>query len=159
MPPRARPSAPQLMGLVVGYAIIVVGAIGLLDQVGLRSSLLVTGWVVAADAAHDLLLAPVVCVAAFAITRLVPAKWRWPVGAAVLASATVLAFSYPALRGFGRTTAPGNTSVLPLDYPTATLTVLSVIWALALTWGLAVAAVHRRPGHRTIRRPSGPTQP
>ena len=41
-------------------------------------------------------------------------------------------------------TAPGNPTVLPLDYPTALLTVLGVIWALAITWGVASFVSLRR---------------
>ena len=73
-----------------------------------------------------------------------PTPWRWPIRAAAIGSAIVLAVSYPALRGFGRETAPGNATVLPLDYTTAVLTVLSVIWVAALVTGL-IATI--RGGH------------
>ncbi len=82
------------------------------------------------------MIAPLICVVGLAIAHVAPSPWRWPVRAAAIGTAIVLAVSYPALRGFGHQTAPGNATVLPLDYTTAVLTVLSVIWAAALVTGL-----------------------
>jgi len=60
-------------------------------------------------------------------------------------TAFVLLVGYPALRGFGRATAPGNASVLPLDYPTAIVTAVAVVWGLAALWG-AVNWIAQRTG-------------
>jgi hypothetical protein len=122
---------------VVGAGIMAYGVIGLLDSTSLSAARSVALWVVGADLLHDLLIAPVVCLLGFVIARVAPAAWRWPVRAATLTTALVLAVAYPALRGFGRDRVPDNRSVLPLDYPTAIATVLAVVWVIALIWGLA----------------------
>ena len=122
---------------VVGALIMAYGVVGLLDSTSWSAAKSVALWVVGADLLHDLVVAPVVCVLGFVIARRVSAAWRWPVRAATLTSALVLAVAYPALRGFGRDRVPDNRSVLPLDYPTAVATVLVVVWVVALIWGLA----------------------
>jgi hypothetical protein len=122
---------------VVGVGIMVYGVIGLLESTSWSAARTVALWVVGADLLHDLVIAPVICVIGYVIARRAPAAWRWPVRAAALTSALVLAVAYPALRGFGRDRVPDNRSVLPLDYPTAVLTVLSVVWIVALIWALA----------------------
>jgi hypothetical protein len=115
----------------------------------------VAGWVVAADLLHDLVLAPLVCVLGLAIARFVAPPLRWPIRAGAIATAIVLLVAYPALRGFGRRTAPGNASVQPLDYTTAVLTVLAVVWGAALVWACVNLAVHARREHRP-RLEAGP---
>jgi hypothetical protein len=137
---RGRPAA---VGLLTGYAIMVFGVVGLVRAVPLRSVGQVAAWVVGADLLHDFLVAPVVCVAGFALARALPSPLRWPVRAGALGTAFVMVVAYPALRGFGRATAPGNDSVLPLDYTTAVLTVLAVVWGVALVWGLTNVVTRR----------------
>jgi hypothetical protein len=132
------------VGLVAGYAVMIFGVVGLLRRVPLRSAGQIATWVVGADLAHDFVLAPLVCLTAFLLTRAAPSTWRWPVTAGVIGSAIVLAVAYPALRGFGHDTAPGNRTVLPLDYTTATVTVLAVVWGLAVAWGVVGWALRRR---------------
>ena len=47
------------------------------------------------------------------------------------------------MRGYGRARTPDNPTVQPLDYATAVMTVVIVIWILAAVW-LAVRLVRRR---------------
>jgi hypothetical protein len=138
------------IGLVVGYAVMGVGVVGILRALPLRTTSQVAIWVVGADLLHDVLIAPFVCLVGFGLARVVAAPWRWPVRGGVMGTAVVLVVAYPALRGFGRTTAPGNDSVLPLDYASATLTVVTVVWVLAAAWGVANVIAERR------RRPARP---
>jgi hypothetical protein len=133
------------VAFLAGYGIMVFGAIGLLRVVPLRTAGRIALWVVAADVVHDFVLAPLVCVAGLAIARAVPTVWRWPVRMGAVGTAFVLLVGYPALRGFGRATAPGNPSVLPLDYPTAIVTAVAVVWGLAALWG-AVNWIAQRTG-------------
>jgi hypothetical protein len=129
-----RRSRAALPALVVGYAVIAFGAMGLLRAVPAATAGVVAAWVLGADLLHDLVVAPLVCVTGFAFARLVPRPWSAPVRIGSIATAVVLVVAYPVLRGFGRHTAPGNGSVLPLDYTTAVLTVLGVVWGLMLVW-------------------------
>jgi hypothetical protein len=44
----------------------------------------------------------------------------------------------PLLLGDGRATQPGNTSVLPGDYPVSLAAVLAGVWAAAVVWAYLV---------------------
>jgi hypothetical protein len=81
------------------------------------------------DLVHDLLLAPVVILAGYGLTRLVPARVRPPVTAGLFVSGVVLLYSYPLIRGFGRF-ADFNSSRLPNNYATGLLLVLAAVWAV-----------------------------
>jgi hypothetical protein len=129
-----------------------LGFVGLLRAVPGRAAVRVAAWVLAADVLHDFVLAPLVCVAGLVVARFVSSPFRWPVRAACIATAVVLLVAYPALRGFGRATAPGNESVQPLDYTTAVLTVLAVVWGVALVWACANLAARRRVARSTRPR-------
>ncbi len=128
---------PFVIGLALGVPVMVFGVVGLLRSTTIESARNVLAWMVAADLLHDLVLAPVVCFTGLALARITPPRFRPPVRAAVIGTALALAIAYPALRGYGRRTAPGNETVLPLDYPTAVLTVIGVVWAVAALWALA----------------------
>ncbi|MDZ7732150.1 MAG: hypothetical protein U5R31_02760 [Acidimicrobiia bacterium] len=97
-------------------------------------------WVVGADVVHDGLLAPLACLVGVAVARVVPPPWRAPLQAGLFTSAVVLFVAYAPLRGTAEPV--GNPTIQPLDYGTATLTVLGVVWAGALVW--AVVAWWRR---------------
>jgi hypothetical protein len=138
----------------VGLAAMVYGAAGFLDRAPFSVGTTVVAWVVGADLLHDLVIAPLVCILGFVLAARLPPLLRWPFRAAALTSAIVLVVAYPALRGFGRDTAPGNHSVQPLDYPTAVATVLAVVWGLAVVWVLVAWL-----GSRSRPDPGGGTDP
>jgi hypothetical protein len=147
-----------LAGLFVGYAIMVFGVVGMIRSSSLQSLGQVATWVVAGDLVHDLVVAPLVCIVGFGLASVVPSPLRWPVRAGFMGTAVVLVVAYPALRGFGRTTAPGNGSVLPLDYTTATLTVIAVVWGLAAVWATTKLVV-ARGGRRRTGHPEADVRP
>jgi hypothetical protein len=114
-----------------------VGVVGGLRAASSTKPLLLAAWLLGGLLAHDALIAPLACLIGIAAARAAPASARVPVQAALFASAIVLAVAYPALRGYGRS--PDNPTVQPLDYATATLTVLAVVWGGAAVWtGLRV---------------------
>lgn len=82
------------------------------------------------DLVHDLVLAPIVVAAGYGLTRLVPARVRSIVTAAVFVSGVVVLYSYPLVRGFGRF-AEFNSSRLPNNYATGLIFVLAAIWTVA----------------------------
>jgi len=89
-------------------------------------------WIVGADLAHDLVLAPVVAVVAWGLARVVPDRWWPPVQAGLVISAFVVLLALLPLAG---TADPvGNPTIQPLDYPTATLTALALVWAGVGAW-------------------------
>lgn len=142
------------VGLVLGYAVMTFAVVGLLRATSFQSARDVATWVIGGDLLHDLVVAPAVCLTGFALARLVSSPWRWPVRAGAIGTALVLVVAYPALRGFGRGNAPGNRSVLPLDYVPATLTVLAVVWGLAIVWGSTNLIARRRGRSRQSKAPS-----
>jgi len=93
-----------------------------------------TAWLVGLDLVHDAVVAPVAVLAGAALTRLVHGAWRAPLQAALFAGAVVLIVAGPPL---ARTAdVARNPTIQPLDYTTATLTVLAVVWACAGGWGI-----------------------
>ena len=131
------------VGLVIGGAVMTFGVVGLLDNANAVNPFAFATWFVGADLAHDLLLAPLVCLVGALLVRAVRMPWRVPVQGGLVASAIVLAVAWAPLRGYGRTAVPDNPTVLPLDYSTAVLTVLAAVWAAVATW-LALTAWARR---------------
>jgi len=145
------------IALPIGAAVMVFGAIGLIGDLGVGGGVEVGGWLVGADVAHDFVLAPLACLVGAAVARALPRWCRAPTQAALVTSGVLLIVVFPALRGFGRDQVPDNPSVQPLDYTTATLTALALVWAAAGVWLLARLATagrgRRRP--RTRATPGG----
>jgi hypothetical protein len=137
------------IALVVGWAVIAFGALQLIgEKNGFGGATQVATWVVAGHAVHDLLIAPLVCLIGIGVASLLAEPWRTPIRSGLIASALVVAVAYPALRGYGRK--PNNPSVLPLDYTTAVLTVLGVVWGVVAVW-IVVRIVRRYSGTRRER--------
>jgi hypothetical protein len=136
------------VALAIGAGVMAYGVIGLLGDTGFGASADVAVWLVGADVGHDFVLAPLACLVGAAVARALPRWCRAPVQAALLTSGVLFIVVFPALRGFGRDHVPDNPSVQPLDYTTATLTALAVVWAGAAVWVVvrfATAARERRP--------------
>lgn len=135
---------PFVLGLVVGGAVMIYGIAGLLDATTTTRARQITTWVVGADLLHDAVLAPIAALVGLAGARLLRPR-VWPVvRAGLVASACALFVAYPMLRGFTRDQVPDNASAAPLDYGTAVLTVLVVIWALVAGALLGGAVLRRR---------------
>ena len=124
------------------------GLIGALDGITSRQFL---QWFVGADLAHDLIIAPAACLVGAGIARIVPTSARAQVRAGIFATAIVIAIAWAPLHGYGHASAPGNSSVEPLDYATAVPTVIIAVWALAGGW-LAVSAGRRRGSRSQMQR-------
>jgi hypothetical protein len=150
------------VALAIGAGVMAYGGIGLVGDTGVGPSADVAAWLVGADVAHDFVLAPLACFIGAGVARFLPRWCRAPVQAALLTTGVLLIVVFPALRGYGRDQVPDNPSVQPLDYTTATLTALAVVWAGAALW-LTVRLVSSGPGRRpppTRATPGGhPTSP
>jgi hypothetical protein len=150
------------IALPIGAALMAFGAAGLIGDAGVGAGVEVGGWLVGADVAHDLVLAPLACLVGAVVARTLPRWCRAPVQAALLTSGVLLIVVFPALRGFGRDQVPDNPSVQPLDYTTATVTALAVVWAAATVWLVVRLATSDRGRRRPPTRatPGGrPTSP
>jgi hypothetical protein len=142
---------PFWTGAVIGGAICLYGLHGLIAALNGITSRQFLQWFVGADLAHDLIVAPAACLVGAGITRLAPASARVQVRAAIFATAIVIAIAWAPLHGYGHTSAPGNSSVEPLDYATAVPTVILAVWALAGGW-FAVSVVRRRSSRSQMQR-------
>jgi hypothetical protein len=129
--------------VVVGVVVAAVGVRTYLDvyaDTGRRVALAV--WIVGSDIAHDVLVVPVTIAIGVVVHRRVPAHLRPAVRFGGIASGTVLLLAWRPLVHSGA--AKHNATVQPLDYPTATLTVLAVVWVVAFVSGVLAERRHRR---------------
>jgi len=125
-------------GLVVGLAVMAFGIGGAIANRRATQPLKLAQWLVGADLVHDLIVAPVICLTGWLLIRFTPRQWRAPLRAALVATASALVVGWIPLRGYGRIA--DNPSLAPLDYPTAMLTVIAVIWAGCVLWVLVAVA-------------------
>lgn len=137
-------------GLAAGGLVMAYGAYGLLANLLPEERPRWLLWFAGGLIVHDLLLAPAVLGVSVALRRLAPGRWLAALQAGLVVSGLLTLASVPVLTGYGRESQPGNTSVLPLDYPRNLLMVLLVVWAVIGV--LSAAAVLRRRAGRT----SGP---
>jgi hypothetical protein len=134
-----------VLGLALGLPFVAVGVIEIArDQAGTPPQRFVT-WVLGGNVVVDLFVVPAASLIGIAIVRRMPDALRAPIRAALFATAVVLALAWPALRGYGRDRVPSNPSVQPLNYATATLTVLAVVWVVTALWsGVIMVRARRR---------------
>lgn len=99
------------------------------------------GWLIGGALAHDLLLVPVVLMAG-RVLRLLPARLRAPVQAALLVGAVLTLVAVPFLGRFG--VKPGNASHLPRDYTAGLLVALAVVAVVTTLVTVVVRLVRRR---------------
>ena len=128
-------------GVVVGTALMAVGAVELARASDLSPPAAVARWVVGLALVHDLVVAPLTIAVGVATARVLPPSVRSVVQAAVIVSAVVAAFSVPFVAGWGRLA--NNPSVLPRNYAGGLAAVLAVVWVVA------AAAVVRRLRRRS----------
>jgi hypothetical protein len=124
----------------VGWAVILWGVRGALHhRIDTRPGQLAR-FLLGGALAHDLVLAPLVLLAGTALARTVRGRWRAPLQAALLISGTLLLFTYPALRGYGR--ALHNPTTLPHDYAANLALVIGAV--LLGTAAVAIVSASRR---------------
>jgi hypothetical protein len=129
-------------GLAVGGAVGLFGLAGLLGDAAKTMPLVWLKWLAALLLAHDFVLAPLVHLAGRRLRDRSPEAWRWPLQLGLVTSGVLVIASVPVLVGVGRRTQPGNTSVLPGNYPRALAGVLAAVWLVVLALG--IWGSHRR---------------
>ncbi|MBW3573319.1 MAG: hypothetical protein KY450_00425 [Actinobacteria bacterium] len=124
-----------------GWAVIAWGVWGAVGQhVDTRPADLVR-LVVGGILVHDLVVVPLALLGTWVVARVVPARGRRWVQAALVATAPLALFAYPMVRGFGRL--PDNPTALPHHYA-ANLALVTSAVALAVAAVAAVDALRRR---------------
>lgn len=136
------------IGVVVGWTVIALGIRGLLHDHVATHPTVVGRYIVEAALILDLVVAPVVCLVGLLIARLFKPPLRAIIGGGVVASVVIAAYSYPFVRGFGRS--PNLPSALPANYARGLLIVLAVVWLVVAL--LCIWAVHRV--HRDAPQPA-----
>jgi hypothetical protein len=134
------------VGLLVGSAVMGYAGWGAWNEREATNPAGLIRWVVGAGLAHDLVLAPLVVLGGWLISRTVPARWRGPVRVGAALTGVVVLFAYPLVRAFGRH--PLNSSTLPRNYPLDVALIVSVIWLVVAGW---LVATRHRPVRRAAR--------
>ncbi len=122
------------IGLAIGTPVMVYGAAELVQQTGWPRAFGVARWFGGGILLHDLVIVPIVLAIVWAIGRWTPAPVHTPLRAAVLGTGLVVAIGWPGLRGYGNKA--DNATIHPLDYGSAVLTLLVLMWAAALVWSV-----------------------
>lgn len=137
------------VALVLGGAMMVYAVLGAADALGPAFKRWVL-WLVAADLLHDLIVAPIVVVVAGVLTRLVGnRRLRMCLQVGLVASAAVMAVVWIPLRGWGGS---ANPTVRPINYATATLAALAVVWAAVVIGGVVLSLLGARSSPGASRR-------
>ena len=134
--PEARPQSSHhragpafWVSAAVGWVLIGVGLRGVFaHRIDTRPANLAK-FVVGGALLHDLLIAPLVLLAAVLLVRALPGRSRAPVQAALVVTGAVALFSYPLVRAYGL--AAHNPTSLPHNYSLNLLVVLGVVWGVA----------------------------
>lgn len=121
------------VAVVVGGAVMAFAVRGALVDLPLSSFGSWGKWLIGLDLVNDFVILPVVALVGLGLARLPLGRGRGPVQAGLFASAIVLVIVWPCLVGLS---ASDNPTIQPLDYTTATLIVLAVVWALVGAWAM-----------------------
>jgi len=121
------------VSVVIGGAVMAFAVRGALVDLPLSSFGSWGKWLIGLDLVNDFVILPVVALIGLGLARLPLGRGRAPVQAGLFASAIVIVIVWPCLLGLS---ASGNPTIQPLDYTTATLTVLAVVWALVGAWAM-----------------------
>lgn len=128
----ARLSWPARALTLVGWGVVVIGALGALGRISHFAFTIpwldLARWMLYSILFHDLLIAPVVTLIALGLNRGVPHLARGPLAGGLIVSASLVAVSYPRLRGYGALA--NNPSIIPGNAARDLLVVLAVVWAI-----------------------------
>lgn len=127
-----RPSAFALVAIALGVTAMGYGVWGALDNEGRTHPVELAGWVVGADLAHDLLLAPLVAGVSWLVARSIPAIGQHPVRWALATSGVLCLIAWPFVRGYGRNASVP--SLLDRNYAVGLSVYVGIVWAIAGLW-------------------------
>jgi phosphatidylglycerophosphate synthase len=134
-----------------GIAVVVYGTGRLLTQIPLHSLTLLAGWLIAALIIHDGLVSPAVVAVGWTLRRLVPARARRHLQAALIMSAIVTLIAVPMIYRANRQ--PPSKAILRQNFA-GNLGLLVTVIAVVTLIAYAVQVTH--DGHdRTSSSPPG----
>ncbi|MCS7479102.1 hypothetical protein ACFFQW_25815 [Umezawaea endophytica] len=118
---------------VLGVGLLGWGVVELVPVV-FDSPLSLGGWLLGGPVLHDALLAPLVAVGGVVVSRVLPPRWRAPVGAGLVVSGVLVVLSIPYLwRTFSGPVTPG---LHDRPYLAGLLIALAVVWTTVVITGL-----------------------
>lgn len=133
------------LSAAAGWVVIGIGLRGIFQHSLDTRPANLAKFVVGGALLHDLLIAPLVLLAAVALARRVPDRARATVTAALVVTGVVALFSYPLVRAYGL--AANNPTSLPHNYTVNLMVVLGIVWAVAA--GVLVVRLRKgRPRRR-----------
>ena len=132
-------SIAPIVGVVVGLPFLVFGLWSVFRG---NHALEVGGWALASDLTHDLVVAPIVCIVAWALGRVLPAVARGPFRWALATTAVLCLIAWPFVRGYGRN--PAVPSLLNRNYAAGLAVYVAVVWVVALAWAVVAHLRHQR---------------
>ena len=117
------------LSAAAGWAVIGFGLWGIFENSLDTRPANLARFVVGGALLHDLIVAPLVILAAVALARAVPGRFRGIVQAALAVTGLLAVFSYPLVRAYGL--AANNPTSLPHNYALNLTVVLGAVWAVA----------------------------
>ena len=144
LPSHQRAGVGFWLSAAAGWVVIGIGLRGIFEHSLDTRPANLAKFVVGGALLHDLLIAPLILLAAVALARKVPDRARAIVTAALVVTGVVALFSYPLVRAYGL--AANNPTSLPHNYAVNLMVVLGIVWAVAA----AVLVVRLRKG-RPVR--------
>ncbi|MFN8051986.1 MAG: hypothetical protein U0Q22_11140 [Acidimicrobiales bacterium] len=138
-----RDARPAILGALVGVPMLAYGVWGVLADADRTHPFELARWVIGADLAHDLLLAPFVVAIGWCIGRVLPPFARSPVRWAAATSGVLALIAWPFVRGYGRN--ESVPSLLDRNYARGLLVYVGAVWLAAAAWAaLRARATHHR---------------
>ena len=142
------------IGLAVGLPMMTFGVVEILRHTDATPIPNYLRFFVGGDIVHDAVIAPIAALVAYLVLQRVPGVARGPLRALLFGAAITVAIAWPGIRMYGRMRAPDNATVQPLDYATATLTVVGVVAVIAIAWLVGALLAARRTRDRSQDFPS-----
>src|SRR4051794_26822152 len=96
-------------GVVIGWAIIGVGLVGVAGEGRDVPAVPFARWIIGLALVHDLVLVPFVLALGVLLRRTLAQPWRGLIGGALLVAGPILLFAWPYVEGWGRSRA--NSSI------------------------------------------------
>ena len=125
----------RVVAAVAGIAMFLVAArYAGVRSIDVRPAVWIRWWVTLA-VVHDVVIAPLSILVGWLVVRFAPPVVKAPLQAGLILTATVVAMSWPALRGYGRIAS--NPTYLPRNYATGLVVTLAVIWLACAAWAAA----------------------
>jgi hypothetical protein len=133
-----------IVGLAIGIPMMAWGVYAFFVHNAGNPRANVLRFFIGGDVIHDAVVAPIAALVGVLIVRRAPVFARAQLRAALFTTAIVVAVAWPGIRGYGRMRVPDNSSVQPLNYATAVLTVIAVVWLICGVWSIVDLRRSRR---------------